>query len=228
MGWFHLFSKIKVVGNNFLSEQTVGWLIIFGMVVNRGFFAAHRLCCLAAAAAWGFPELLVLHQAQPQLSLRKAVLPGLGWPRSSLESALRTEHQGSVEEILKQNCSSFSPKHLIICICRAKPGWGVSTGTTRSRFGVGISHLGCQRKCLPVLSSLCSTAAAGMATRTWDLFTFHRNTSCFNLHQAISQNFMILGQNSRASHPFQLTAKTGEKSNVLCKPWHESQYFHSS
>lgn len=48
------------------------------MVVNRGFFAARRLCCLAAAA-WGFPELLVLHQAQPQLSLRQK-LCFQGWP----------------------------------------------------------------------------------------------------------------------------------------------------
>lgn len=47
MGWFHLFSKIKVVSNNFLSEQTVGWLIILGMVVNRGFFLQHTGC-----AAW--------------------------------------------------------------------------------------------------------------------------------------------------------------------------------
>lgn len=152
MGWFHLFSKIKVVGNNFLSEQTVGWLIIFGVVVNRGFFAAHGLCCLAAAAAaaWGFPEPAALAGSASALTQTKAVLPGLGWPRSSLESALRTEHQGSVEEILKQNWSSFSPKHLIICVCRAKPGWGVSTGTTseRSSFGEGISF-GMSEKCLP-------------------------------------------------------------------------------
>lgn len=46
MGWFHLFSKIKVVSNNFLSEQTVGWLIILGRVVNRGFLQ-HTGC-----AAW--------------------------------------------------------------------------------------------------------------------------------------------------------------------------------
>lgn len=146
MGWFHLFSKIKVVGNNFLSEQTVGWLILLGMVVNRGFLgcAAWLLLLGGFQNCWCFTRLSL-----SSLTQTNVVLPGLGWPRSSLESTLRTE--GSVEEILKQNWFSFSSKHLIICICRAKPGWGVSTRTTgeRSSFGAGISHLGCQRKCLP-------------------------------------------------------------------------------
>lgn len=146
MGWFHLFSKIKVVGNNFLSEQTVGWLILLGMVVNRGFLgcAAWLLLLGGFQNCWCFTRLSL-----SSLTQTKVVLPGLGWLRSSLESTLRTE--GSVEEILKQNWFSFSSKHLIICICRAKPGWGVSTRTTgeRSSFGAGISRLGCQRKCLP-------------------------------------------------------------------------------
>lgn len=153
MGWFHLFSKIKVVSNNFLSEQTVGWLIILGMVVNRGFFFCSTqvvlpscCCCSGVSRTAGASP-----GSASALTQTKFLLPGLGWCRSSLESTLRTEHQGSVEEILKKNWFSFSPKHLIICICRAKPGWGMSTGTSseRSSFGASISHLGCQRKCLP-------------------------------------------------------------------------------
>lgn len=101
-------------------------------------------CCLGVSRTAGTSPGSALTET-------KVVLPGLAWPRSSSESALRTEHQGSVEEILKQNWSFFSPKHLKTCIFRAKPGWGVSTGTTgeMSNFGVGIPHLGQQRKCLP-------------------------------------------------------------------------------
>lgn len=151
MGWFHLFSKIKVVSNNFLSEQTVGRLILLGMVVNRGFFCSTQVvlpgcCCLGVSRTAGTSP-----GSASALTETKAVLPGLGWTRRSSEGTLRTEHQASAEEILKQNWSSFSPKPLINCICRAKPTWSVSTGTTSemSNFGVGISHLGCQRKCLP-------------------------------------------------------------------------------
>lgn len=59
MGWFHLFSKIKVVGNNFLSEQTVGWLIILGMVVSRGFLgcAAWLLLLGGFQNCWCFTRL---------------------------------------------------------------------------------------------------------------------------------------------------------------------------
>lgn len=58
-------------------------------------------------------------------------------------------------------------------------------------------------------------------------FTFHRNTFSFNLRVAVLQDPMILGQNSTASHEFELTAKTTEKSNVLCNSWHGLWYFYS-
>lgn len=57
-----MFSKTEVVSNNFLSEQTMGRLIVSVMEVNRGFLqhtgcAASLLLLEGFQSCWDFPGL---------------------------------------------------------------------------------------------------------------------------------------------------------------------------
>lgn len=233
MGWFHLFSKIKVVSNNFLSEQTVGRLIILVMVVNRVFFFCSTQVVLAACCCSGVSRAAGTYQAQSQPPLRQT-LGFQGWAGKGVvrkvPSELNTKAAWRRWYVLNQNWSSFLPKHLIICICRTKSGYGASAGNTSkvSKFGMCISHSGCQRKCLPgPLQHVFQRCWQGWPSLPGNLFTFHRNMFLFKLHVAVLQNPMILGQNSTASLKFEPTAKMVGKSNALCKLGHGTQYFHS-